>query len=145
MDILRHLSNDPLTAATVKQALSPLLLPAFSAKTTILVASQVLETTLTYAVTQLAIWMEAADHRESPRQLELDDGGHEREVGEQRRRTSMSVGERVRRGEIAVDLKSLLTMSKPVMEKARQQLKLESESIILLLIGFLEKRVLVDA
>ncbi|KAF8467434.1 nucleoporin subcomplex protein binding to Pom34-domain-containing protein [Gautieria morchelliformis] len=144
MDILRHLSNDPLIAAAAKQTLSPLLpLPAFSAKATILAASQVLETTLTYAVTQVAIWVEAADHRESPRQLEFDDGGHEREVGEQRRRTS--IGGRVRRGEIAVDLKTLLTKSKPVIEKARQQLKLESESIILLLIGFLEKRVLVDA
>ena len=108
-------------------------------------ASQLLETTLTYAVTQVAIWVEAADHRESPRQMEFDDGGHEREVGEKRRRTSMGVGGRVRRGEIAVELKTLLMGSKPVIEKARQQLKLENEGgIILLLIAFLEKRVLAD-
>lgn len=144
MDILRHLSNDPPTKV-VEPGLPPSLpIPAFSSKSTILAASQVLETTLTYAVTQMAIWVEAADHRESPRQMELDDGGHERDVGEKRRRTSLSVGGRVRRGEIAIELKGLLTRSKPVIDKCRQQLKSESQSIIWMLIGFLEKRVLVD-
>jgi nuclear pore complex protein Nup188 len=121
-----------------------LAIPAFSPRATILAASQTLETVLTYAVTQLAIWVEAADQRESPRQMELDEGLHERDVGEKRRRTSVGMGGHVRRGEIAVDLKTLLTRSKPVVEKARQQLKLESEGMVLLLIGFLEKRVLVD-
>lgn len=129
-----------------KAVLPPSLpLPAFSAKATILAASQLLETTLTYAVTQIAIWVEAVDHRDSPRQMEFDDGGHEREVGEKRRHPSMSVGGRVRRGEIALELKTLLTGSKPVIEKAQQQLGLRNEgSIIVLLIAFLEKRVLVD-
>jgi nuclear pore complex protein Nup188 len=143
VDILRHLSNDSLSKA-VEPGLPPSLpIPAFSAKTTVLAASEVLETTLTYAVTQLAIWVEAAEHRDSPRQMELDDGGLN-EVGEKRRRTSMGVSGLVRREEIAVELKTLLTSSKSVIEKARQQLKSDGQSIIWLLIGFLEKRVLVD-
>lgn len=143
MDVLRHLSNDSLSKAVEPRLPPSLPIAAFSAKTTILAASEVLETTLTYAVTQLAIWVEAAEHRESPRQMEVDDGGHS-EAGEKRRRTSIGVGGRVRREEIAVELKTLLTSSKAVVEKSRQQLKLESQSIIWLLIGFLEKRVFVD-
>lgn len=112
---------------------------------TFLAASQTLETVLTYAVTQLAVWVEAANQRESPRQMELDEGLHEREVGEKRRRTSVGVGGRVRRGEVAVDLRTLLNRSRPVIEKARQQLRLESESLLVLLIRFLEKRVLAES
>ena len=120
-----------------------LSIPAFSQRATILAASQTLETVLTYAVTQLAIWVEAKDRKGSPRQMEQDVG--ERESGEKRRRTSIGMSGRVRRGEIAVDLKTLLARSKPVVDKAGQQLMLESEGMMSLLIGFLEKRVLADS
>lgn len=136
-DILRHLANDSATTTSASSA-ALLSIPAFSRRVTIQAASQTLETVLTYAVTQLAVWLETKDQKGSPRQMELDD---EREVGEKRRRASIGVSGRVRRGEIVVDLKTLLTMSKPVVENARQQLKMESEGMIGLLLGFLERRV----
>ncbi|KAF8589637.1 hypothetical protein K439DRAFT_1404885 [Ramaria rubella] len=144
VDILDHLCGGP-HAILPGSPPSILSLPSFSSQTTIAAASQVLETVLMYAVTQLAIYVEATQHRESPRPMELEDGGHEREVGEKRRRTSLGVGGRVRRGEIAADLKALLARSKPIIEKAKQRLKVESEDVVVLLLGFLEKRVLVDA
>lgn len=98
-----------------------------------------LETVLTYAVTQLALWVEVAEHRESGRVMDLDEG-HEREGGEKRRRTSMGVGGRVRKEEIVEDLKALLTRSRPLIQQVQQQFNMQSQGMVSLLIGFLEKR-----
>ncbi|KIJ57226.1 hypothetical protein M422DRAFT_219126 [Sphaerobolus stellatus SS14] len=145
VDILKHVSATVASSAEKPAVLSSSIpLPSFSARSTAIAASQVLETVLTYAVTQLALWVEIAEHhQEGGRGMDLDEG-HEREGGEKRRRTSMGVGGRVRKEEMVEDLKSLLSTSRPVIEKAQQQLKLDSQGIVLLLIGFLEKRLALE-
>ncbi|KAF8520761.1 nucleoporin subcomplex protein binding to Pom34-domain-containing protein [Hysterangium stoloniferum] len=144
VDMLKYLADDPAMAKTTAATLpSSIALPSFSPRQTIFAASQLLETVLTYAVTQLAICLEGPDNRESPR-MEMDEVGYDRIANENRRRTSIGVNGRVRRDELVVDLKALLTRSRPVVEKARQQLKMESRGMVSLLVGFLEKRELVD-
>lgn len=143
-DILKHFSHDPLSKTDKPSLPLSIALMPFSARSAITAASQVLETVLTYAVTQLAMWVETTGQHEGGRQMDIDESGHEREGDTKRRRASMSIGGRVRKGEIAGDLKVLLTQSKPLIEKAHQQLKLDSQEMVPLLSGFLEKRLVID-
>lgn len=142
VDVLKHLGSTP-PASDEKPAIpSNLPLVPFSPKMTISAALQLLETTLVYGITQMAVCVVgSSDQHESSRQMEMDDGSHERDMNEKRRRPSAGVTNLARIEEAIVDLKGLLSKAKPVMDKAAEQLRLERYSLIGSLSNFLEKKV----
>lgn len=116
------------------------LLP-FSSKMSISAALQLLETTLVYGITQMALWVIGSEQHDNSRQMEMDDASHERDVNDKRRRTSVGVTNLARIEESTADLKALLTKAKPIMEKAAEQLHLERQSLVSSLTNFLERKI----
>lgn len=104
-------------------------------------ALQLLETTLVYGITQMALWVIGSEQHDNSRQMEMDDASHERDVNDKRRRTSVGVTNLARIEESTADLKALLTKAKPIMEKAAEQLHLERQSLVSSLTNFLERKI----
>ena len=84
---------------------------------------------LTYAVTQLAMWLLKPDFDSSTESMTVDGIAEDEKMdGKEHRshaRPSASLAERVRRGmtgEIAADLQALITKAKPIIEKSESTL-----------------------
>ncbi|KAF5388425.1 hypothetical protein D9615_000845 [Tricholomella constricta] len=152
LDLLRELINRPagqsLTATT--SALSGPL----DVREGVLTARRNLEGILVYAVTQLVMWLSKPEFDTSPPE---DEENHSMSVDVQRAdapkerrvpRTSLTLGERLRRGmtgEMAADLQSLLSKAKPIIAKSNSVLGKESVDLTPVLSNFLHERIAVPA
>lgn len=127
LDVLRDLVNRPAGQAIVPPSSSTQEKP-LDVKQGVLTTRRNLENVCLYAITQLAMWITKPDF-DAGGDIDVDepaenqnlrgDGGKERD----RRRTSVSIGERLRRGmtgEMNTDLQSLLQRAKPVIEKSQK-------------------------
>ncbi|KAF8632804.1 hypothetical protein AX15_001669 [Amanita polypyramis BW_CC] len=162
LDVLRDLVNRParqsiLPAGTIPTRLSD---PGLDVRQGVLTARRNLETVLTYAVTQLIMWLVKPDFEPSSDSMTLDGedermDGKEQNQHQQHRshgRSSASLAERVRRGmtgEVAADLQALITKAKPIIEKSDDVLdsggNAKSVDLTDVLGKFLQERVVVLA
>ncbi|KAK2459938.1 hypothetical protein APHAL10511_008023 [Amanita phalloides] len=156
IDVLRDLVNRPAGQSIVPVGTVP---PRSSdtgldVRQGVLTARRNLETMLTYAVTQLAMWLLKPDFEpivSSGESMALDGGVEDERIeGKEHRlhaRPSASLAERVRRGmtgEIAADLQALITKAKPIIEKSDGALdpsgKVKSVDLTDVLAKFLQER-----
>ncbi|KAF8338481.1 hypothetical protein F5887DRAFT_1238173 [Amanita rubescens] len=126
-DVLRDLVNRP-----AGQSILPM--------EGVLTARRNLETVLTYAVTQLAMWLLKPDFESSTmhgsESMTVDGGADDEKMDGKEHRSharpsSTSLAERVRRGmtgEIAADLQALITKAKPIIEKSERLLSMHNHA-----------------
>ena len=131
LDVLRDLVNRPAGQSILPVGMIPMRSNdlGLDIRQGVLTARRSLEMALTYAVTQLAMWLLKPDFEPSATvsgggdSMTLD-GEDERMDGKEHRshaRPSASLAERVRRGmtgELAADLQALITKAKPIIEKS---------------------------
>lgn len=109
-----------------------------------------LEGVLTYAVTQLAMWLSKPDFDAPSADMETDEQSmdvQKTDLSKDRRapRSSMALGERMRRGmtgEMAADIQSLLNKAKPVITKSDSILGIGWTDITPILSTFLQDRII---
>lgn len=148
LDVLRDLANRPAGQAIVPPSSSTFERP-LDVKQGVLTARRNLEAVCLYAVTQLGMWVSKPDF-DTGGDIEIDEvadnhpasDGKERE----RRKTSMTMGERFRRGmtgEMNSDLQGLLQKTKAVMLKSEAMLGAGFGGMDLtqVLSGFLDDRI----
>ncbi|KIL58978.1 hypothetical protein M378DRAFT_85691 [Amanita muscaria Koide BX008] len=161
LDVLRDLVNRPAGQSILPVGALPTRTtdPGLDVEKGVYTARRNLETALTYAVTQLAMWLRKPDFEPST----ISGGGgegmdgvaeDERMDGKDLHRShsrTTSLAERVRRGmtgEIATDLQTLITKAKPILEKADVMSNVqEGRSVDLMdvLSKFLQERVMILA
>ncbi|KAG6845532.1 hypothetical protein H0H87_007776 [Tephrocybe sp. NHM501043] len=146
LDLLRELVNRPahqsLTPTTSNQ--DPL-----DVREAVLTARRNLEGVLMYAVTQLVIILSQEDDvvpaAEEEESMSVDTQRADASKADRRaQRTSMTIGERLRRGmtgEMVTDLQSLLNKSKPIIAKSNEVIGKESVDLTQVLSRFLNDRV----
>jgi nuclear pore complex protein Nup188 len=132
--------------------------PALDVRQGVKTARRNLETVLTYAITQLTMWLLKPDFEPSVipggDAMALDGGlEDERMDGKEHRshgRAQSSLAERVRRGmtgEIAADLQTLITKAKPILEKSDKMLGESGDgagaNLMDVLWKFLQERVII--
>ncbi len=132
--------------------------PGLDVRQGVLTARRNLETVLTYAVTQLAMWLLKPDFESSTihgsESMTVDGGADDEKMdGKEHRshaRASTSLAERVRRGmtgEIAADLQALITKAKPIIEKSDSSLdpsgKAKGVNLTDVLGRFLQERIMI--
>lgn len=148
LDVLRDLSGRPIGQAIVPPSLSTFERP-LDVKQGALTSRRTLEAVCLYAVTQLAMWVSKPDFDASG-DIELDDvvDNHSSNDGKdrERRKVSVAIGERFRRGmtgEMSSDLRGLLQKAKPVMVKTETMLGAKSDvtDLTQVLLGFLEDHI----
>jgi nuclear pore complex protein Nup188 len=112
----------------------------------VLTARRNLEALLIYAVTQLAMWLSKPDFDvNSNTDMDMED---QPDAGREERRApraSVSLADRLRRGvtgEVAADLQSLLTKSKPVIAKSDAVLGSPGIDLTQVLSNFLHDRII---
>lgn len=119
---------------------------------------QTLETVLTYAVTQMAMWLSKPEFDAKSGGVGIADMDTDEPLPEQKsleslsgkerrgqRRATVSMADRLRRGmtgEMATDLQTLLEKTKPVMEKAQKLVGGDDVDIMDILSHFLKEHVL---
>ena len=161
LDVLRDLVNRPAGQSILPIEAMPTRSsdPELDVRQGVLTARRSLETVLTYAVTQLAMWLLKPDFESSTihgsESMTADWGADDEKTdGKEHRshaRPSTSLAERVRRGmtgEIAADLQALITKAKPIIEKSDSSLdpsgKAKGVNLTDVLGRFLQERVIVD-
>lgn len=122
MDILRHLVDRPPTLALTPATSSSSKI--LDVKDSVLVTRRCLEGTLLYLVTQLAMWLSKPEFDATTNEMDTDEKVSDiplsESVKDRRRRQSMTMAERLRRGmtgEMASDLQSLIGKAKPIIAK----------------------------
>ncbi|KAH9942601.1 nucleoporin subcomplex protein binding to Pom34-domain-containing protein [Amylocystis lapponica] len=152
LDILRHLTERPPTQALTRTSGSEKILDV---RDSARVTRRNLEAALLYAITQLAMWLSKPEFDASSNERENDDmvtDNHspeplkERRVA--RRRTSMTLAERLRRGmtgEMAADLQSLLGKARPVIAKSDTVLGSNDVDLTQVLSHFVSERISVPS
>ncbi|EIN11025.1 hypothetical protein PUNSTDRAFT_119839 [Punctularia strigosozonata HHB-11173 SS5] len=154
LDVLRHLSNQPVGQAISPAASTSPLSKPLDVGDAMSTAARNLENVLVFAVTQFAMWLARPNADElGEREMQVEDfGGSDEQRSERERRaarrTSLTLAERMRRGmtgEMAGDLQALLGKVKPLLEKTRTALKTDKEDVDLtdILVTFLHDRMLV--
>ncbi|KAG5644795.1 hypothetical protein DXG03_007617 [Asterophora parasitica] len=152
LDLLRELVTRPagqsLTSTT--SALSGPL----DVRAGVLTARRNLEGILVYAVTQLVMWLSKPEFDTPPPEDEensmMSVDVQRADAPKERRapRTSLTLGERLRRGmtgEMAADLQSLLSKAKPIIAKSNSVLGKDSVDLIPVLANFLQERIALPA
>lgn len=135
LDVLRDLVNRPSGQSILPMTAVPTRSsePGLDVRQGVLTSRRNLETMLTYAVTQLAMWLLKPDFESSTipgsESMTIDGIAEDEKMdGKEHRshaRPSASLAERVRRGmtgEIAADLQALITKAKPIIEKSESTL-----------------------
>ncbi|XP_006461023.1 hypothetical protein AGABI2DRAFT_221404 [Agaricus bisporus var. bisporus H97] len=164
LDLLRDLVNRPpnqsITTLAAKTAPSA---EPLDVRQSVITARRNLEGILTYAVTQLVMWLSKPEFGPSATnemEIETDSSVTSMDVTvradtsllKDRTRTpsarAMTMAERLRRGmtsEMASDLKELLTKSKPIVAKSATIVGQDATDIIQVLINFLQDHVIYTA
>ncbi|KAJ6520404.1 nucleoporin subcomplex protein binding to Pom34-domain-containing protein [Mycena sanguinolenta] len=145
LDVLRELVNRPAGQSLTNVGSLPGTYP-LDVRQGVLTARRNLEALLIYAVTQLAMWLSKPDFDvNSNTDMDMEDqpeGGREERRAP---RASLSLADRLRRGvtgEIAADLQSLLTKSKPVIAKSDAVLGSPGVDLTQVLSNFLQDRII---
>ncbi|KAL0577277.1 hypothetical protein V5O48_004705 [Marasmius crinis-equi] len=147
LDMLRNLSNLPAGQSIIPVNRAGAQL---SVKQGVTVTRRNLEGVLTYAVTQLVMWLSKPDLDVTSADMETDETSmdlQKSEAPKERRgaRPSITLGDRMRRGmtgEMAADVQSLLNKAKPVITKSDSILGAGWVDITLILSTFLQERVI---
>ncbi|KAJ7242566.1 hypothetical protein B0H12DRAFT_1211807 [Mycena haematopus] len=145
LDVLRDLVNRPAGQSLADVGSLPGTYP-LDVRQGVLTARRNLEALLIYAVTQLAMWLSKPDFDvNSNADMDMEDqpdGGREERRAP---RASLSLADRLRRGvtgEMAADLQSLLTKSKPVIAKSDAVLGSPGVDLTQVLSNFLQDRII---
>ncbi|KAF8967477.1 nucleoporin subcomplex protein binding to Pom34-domain-containing protein [Flammula alnicola] len=151
LDILRNLvQRPPGQSITDPSALSGSYTTALGVKQGVIIARRNLEEILLYSVTQLAMWLSKPDFESTPVDADADEQAMDasRLDGTKDRRStarsSMTMAERLRRGmtgEMAGDLQSLLTKSKPIITASDIVIGKPSVDLSQVLLNFLHERI----
>ncbi|PPQ92766.1 hypothetical protein CVT25_003875 [Psilocybe cyanescens] len=151
LDLLRTLvQRPPGQGVTDPSVLSGSYTTALGVKQGVILIRQNLEEILLYSVTQLAMWLSKPGFDASPADADMDeaqgmdvsrlDGGKDRRPA----RSSITMAERLRRGmtgEMAGDLQSLLTKSKPILVASDTIIGGPSTDLTQILLNFLHERI----
>ncbi|KAG7099843.1 hypothetical protein E1B28_001650 [Marasmius oreades] len=148
LDMLRNLSNLSAGQSIISVNKAGIQL---NVKQGVTVTRRNLEVVLTYTVTQLAMWLSKPDVDVTASDMDTDEpilDLQKAEVPKDRRgpRTSLSLGDRIRRGmtgEMAADVQSLLNKAKPVVVKSDTILGSGWVDITSILLTFLQERVII--
>ncbi|KAJ7361132.1 nucleoporin subcomplex protein binding to Pom34-domain-containing protein [Mycena albidolilacea] len=145
LDVLRDLVNRPAGQSLADVGSLPGTYP-LDVRQGVLTARRNLEAILIYAVTQLAMWLSKPDFDvNSNTDMDMED---QPDAGREERRAprgSVSLADRLRRGvtgEVATDLQSLLTKSKPVIAKSDAVLGSPGIDLTQVLSNFLHDRII---
>lgn len=156
-DLVNHTPSQSMTTLTVKTVPST---EPLDVRQSVITARRNLEGILTYAVTQLVMWLSKPEFEPpvtNEIEIEADSGVASMDVTgrpdhsllKDRTRTpsarAMTMAERLRRGmtsEMASDLKELLSKSKPIVAKSTAIVGGGSTDIIQVLINFLQDHVI---
>ncbi|KDR84406.1 hypothetical protein GALMADRAFT_237258 [Galerina marginata CBS 339.88] len=152
LDVLRNLvQRPPGQKITDRSALSGSYTTALGVKEGVVIARRNLEEILLYSVTQLAMWLSKPDFDSTPVDADTDDPQamdasrpDNTKDRRQTRSTSITMAERLRRGmtgEMAGDLQSLLTKSKPIFTASDTVIGKPSVDITQVLLTFLHGRI----
>lgn len=147
LDVLRDLVQRP-----AGQSITDLSsMPAIGVKEGVLIARRNLEEIQLYAVTQLAMWISKPEFDTTPADAENEDlqameASRAADGLKDRRqpRSSITMAERLRRGmtgEMAADLQSLLTKSKPILVASDTLIGVPSVDVTQILLNFLHERI----
>ncbi|CCM05541.1 uncharacterized protein FIBRA_07768 [Fibroporia radiculosa] len=152
LDVLRHLAGRPPTQAITPASVSE---EALDVRESVATVRLNLEAVMMYAVTQLAMWLSKPEFDATPNEKEDEDMLTDNQPAESlkdrrsaRRRSTMSMAERLRRGmtgEMAADLQSLLTKAKPLIAKSEEILKSKEADLTDILCGFVHERIFVSS
>ena len=151
LDVLRDLVQRPAgQSITDPSNLSASFMSAIGVKEGVLIARRNLEEIQLYAVTQLAMWISKPEFDTTPADPENEDPQAmetlRAEGTKDRRqpRSSITMAERLRRGmtgEMAADLQSLLTKSKPILVASDTIIGAPSVDVTQILLNFLHERI----
>ncbi|KAL0066596.1 hypothetical protein AAF712_006400 [Marasmius tenuissimus] len=146
LDMLRNLSSLPpgqsILPANIKTSTQ------LDVKQGVTVTRRNLEGVLTYAVTQLVMWLSKPDLDAGSADMDTDEADAQKsEASKERRaaRPSLTLGDRMRRGmtgEMAADVQSLINKAKPVVTKSDTILGAGWIDITPILSTFLQERVI---
>ncbi|KAH9927349.1 nucleoporin subcomplex protein binding to Pom34-domain-containing protein [Fomitopsis serialis] len=147
LDVLRQLVNRPAGQTITPPSSSEL---ALDVRESIRPVRRNLEAVLLYAVTQLAMWLAkpeldaSANDMDEDMRAETPPGPADSHALKARRRSSMPLAERLRRGmtgEMAGDLLGLLNKAKPVMAKSTEVLGQGNVDLTPVLVRFVQERI----
>ncbi|KAH9482136.1 Nucleoporin nup184 [Psilocybe cubensis] len=149
LDLLRTLvQRPPGQGATDPSALPGSYATALEVKQGVIIIRQNLEEILLYSVTQLAMWLSKPGFDAAPADSDMDENQgmdvSRPDGGKERRPRSMTMAERLRRGitgEMAGDLQSLLTKSKPILVASDTIIGENSTDLTQVLLNFLHERI----
>ncbi|KAH9833832.1 nucleoporin subcomplex protein binding to Pom34-domain-containing protein [Rhodofomes roseus] len=147
VDVLRQLVNRPATQVVAPGSTS---VPALDVRESVRPARRNLEAVLLYAVTQLAMWVAKPEFDVSSGDMDEDmraetpPGPADSHALKARRRSSMPLAERLRRGmtgEMASDLLGLLNKAKPLVAKSGEVLGEGNVDLTPVLARFVQERI----
>ncbi|ESK96206.1 hypothetical protein Moror_7196 [Moniliophthora roreri MCA 2997] len=150
LDVLRNLCNLPAGQSMIQAQSMAENKSTLDVRQGVMVTRGHLEGVLTYAVTQLAMWLSKPDFDAPSADMETDEQSmdvQKTDLSKDRRapRSSMALGERMRRGmtgEMAADIQSLLNKAKPVITKSDSILGIGWTDITPILSTFLQDRII---
>lgn len=146
LDVLRELVNRPAGQTIVPPPSSTYERP-LDVKQGVLAARRNLEAVCLYAITQLGMWVSKPEFDGGDIEVDEPVDNHSlRGDNKERRRASLTIAERLRRGmtgEMNTDLQSLLLKAKPVIQKSEGLVGFSSGGVDLtqVLLKFLQDRI----
>ena len=150
LDVLRDLvQRPPGQSLTGPSSLSGSFMSTIGVKEGVLIARRNLEEIQLYAVTQLVMWISKPEFDTTPADAENEDlqamdASRADGTKDKRQPRSITMAERLRRGmtgEMAADLQSLLTKSKPILVASDTIIGSPSVDVTQILLNFLHERI----